>query len=80
MQATCRAQQLQEASAHSNAVISGLGPEIECVHTYVACDRIACLYNAPSETLIQAHAEQSGFSANRITPISAVIDPSTADG
>ena len=50
------------------------------MHTHVACDRIARLYNAPGEALIQAHAKQSGFSANRITPISAVIDPSTADG
>ena len=73
-------QQLQEASAHSNAVLSDLGPQIEWVHSYVAGDRIYCVYNAPSETLIQAHAEKSGFPANRITPVSAIIDPSTAGG
>ena len=50
------------------------------MHTHVAGDRIHCVYNAPGKPLIQAHAKQSGFSANRITSISAVIDPSTADG
>lgn len=74
------AQQLQEASAHSNAVLSGLGPEIEWVHSYVAGDKIYCVYNAPSEALIEAHAAQSGFPANRITPVSAVISPATAKG
>jgi hypothetical protein len=72
------AQQLRDASQHSNEVLARLGPEIEWVHSYVAGDRIYCVYNAPSEDLIRTHAEQSGFPANRITPVSAVIDPSTA--
>lgn len=71
------AQQLKDASAHSNAVISDLGPTIEWVHSYVAGDKIYCVYNAPSEDLIRAHAEKSGFPANRITPVSAVINPAT---
>ncbi|MGI8560633.1 MAG: nickel-binding protein [Luteimonas sp.] len=37
-----------------------------------------CVYNAASEDLIRSHAEKSGFPANKITPVSAVIDPSTA--
>ena len=70
--------QLRDASAHSNAVLANLGPDIRWVHSYVAGDKIYCVYEAPSETLIKAHAEQSGFPANRITPVSAVISPATA--
>jgi hypothetical protein len=44
----------------------------------VAGDKIYCVYNAPSEQWIRQHAEKSGFPANRITPVSAVIDPTTA--
>ena len=70
-------QQLHEASRHSNAVLAGMSPEIQWVHSYVAGDKIYCVYNAPSEQLIREHAEKSGFPANRITPVSAIIDPST---
>lgn len=74
------AEALRDASKHSNAVLADMSPEIQWVHSYVAGDKIYCIYNAPSEDLIRAHAEKSGFPANRITPVSAVIDPSTANG
>jgi hypothetical protein len=45
---------------------------------YVAGDKIYCVYTAPSEALIRANAERSGFPASRITPIAAIIDPTTA--
>ena len=74
------AQALRDASIHSNAVLAEMSPEIQWVHSYVAGDKIYCVYNAPSEQLIREHAEKSGFPANKVTPISAVIDPSTANG
>lgn len=73
-------QALRDASTHSNAVLAEMSPEIQWVHSYVAGDKIYCVYNAPSEQLIREHAEKSGFPANRITPITAVIDPTTANG
>lgn len=72
-------EQLRDASRHSNSVLAGLGPDIRWVHSYVAGDRIYCVYDAPSESLIRTHAEQSGFPANRITAVSAVIGPATAE-
>jgi hypothetical protein len=68
---------LRNAAAHSNGVLRELGPEIQWVHSYVAGDRIYCIYEAPSEDLIRRHADKSGFPANRITPVAAIIDPST---
>jgi hypothetical protein len=73
------AAQLREASQKSNSVLRALGPDIQWVHSYVAGDKIYCVYNAPSEALIKSHAEQSGFPANRITRVSAVIDPTSAN-
>ena len=70
-------EQLRDASAHSNSVLQNLGPQIEWVQSYVAGDKIYCIYNAPSEELIQQHAQQSGFPANKITPVAAVISPAT---
>ena len=72
------AEQLRDAAQKSNGVLRELGPEIQWVHSYVAGDKIYCVYNAPSEALIRSHAERSGFPANRITPVTAMIDPTTA--
>lgn len=73
------AEQLREASQRSNAVLAEMGPDIEWVHSYVAGDKIYCVYNAASEQLIREHAAKAGFPATKITPVSAVIDPSTAN-
>ncbi|MFH1599689.1 MAG: DUF4242 domain-containing protein [Pseudomonadota bacterium] len=70
-------QALRDAAKHSNAVLAQMSPDIQWVHSYVAGDKIYCVYNAPSEKLIREHAEKSGFPANRITPVSAIIDPTT---
>lgn len=73
------AAELQGAAQHSNTVLQKLGPSIQWVQSFVAGDKIYCVYNAPSEQLIREHAEQSGFPANKITRVAAVIDPTTAD-
>jgi len=62
----------------SNAVLREMGPDIQWVQTYVAGDKMYCIYQAPNEDLIREHAKRSGFPAQRITPIAAVLDPTTA--
>lgn len=74
------AEQLRDAAKHSNGVLAEMGPDIKWLHSHVAGDKIYCVYEAPSDALIRTHAEKSGFPANRITPISATIGPSTANG
>jgi Protein of unknown function (DUF4242) len=46
----------------------------------VTGDKLYCIYSAPSEELIRTHAKESGFPANKITEIAAVISPKTAEG
>jgi hypothetical protein len=70
--------ELRGGAAKSNAVLRDLGPDIQWVHSYVAGDKVYCVYQAPNEALIREHAAKSGFPATRITPIAAVIDPTTA--
>ena len=71
-------EQLRDAARQSNRVLKDMGKDIQWLQCYVAGDRIYCVYNASSEALIREHAQKSGFPANRITPVAAVIDPSTA--
>jgi hypothetical protein len=72
-------QQLQAISQTSCGVLRKLGPEIQWVHSYVTQDKIYCIYIAPNEALIREHATQGGFPANRISEISSIIDPTTAE-
>jgi hypothetical protein len=72
-------QQLKEAAAKSNAVLRQLGPDIQWVESYVADDRLFCVYLATGEDIIRKHAQLSGFPASRIVPIHRRIDPTTAN-
>ena len=72
-------QQLQAVSQTSCGVLRKLGPEIQWVQSYVTQDKIYCIYIAPNEALIKQHATQGGFPANRISEITSMIDPTTAE-
>ena len=71
--------ELQGMSATSNKVIGELGPEIRWLMSYVTDDKAYCVYVAPDEDILLEHARCGGFPADRISKVSAVIDPSTGD-
>ncbi len=71
-------EQLREAAQKSNEALHDLGPDIQWVQSYVAADKLFCVYLAKDEEIISRHAELSGFPANRVTEIRRVIDPMTA--
>ena len=56
-------EQLRDASGHSNKVLAEMGEGIRWDHSYVAGDKIYCVYDAEDESLIRRHAEASGFPA-----------------
>lgn len=72
-------QDLQGVSQKSCSVLQAMGPQIQWVQSYVTADKIYCVYIAPNEEMIREHARQGGFPANRISEISAIIDPATAE-
>lgn len=71
--------ELKAISQKSRDVLESLGTAIKWQQSYVAEDKIYCVYTAPNKELIQKHAELGGFPANRISKVNAVIDLSTAD-
>mgnify|MGYP001157016544 CR=1 FL=1 len=73
---------LRDAAAKSNAVLAAMKAEnknIQWEHSYVAGDKTFCIYIADEETLIQEHAERSGFPATKVTVVKGMIDPVTAE-
>jgi len=73
------AQQLRSISQKSREVLCKLGTDIQWIHSYVAGDKIYCIYIAPSEELIREHAKLGGFPANSITEVANIIEPLTAE-
>lgn len=73
------ADQLRGISQKSCSVLNRLGPEIQWIHSYVTGDKIYCVYRSPNEDMIRQHAKEGGFPANKISEITSVIEPSTAE-
>ncbi|HLY68978.1 MAG TPA: DUF4242 domain-containing protein [Puia sp.] len=73
------AENLRAISQKSRDVLCTLGSEIQWIHSYVAGDKVYCIYLAPSEELIREHARLCGIPANTITEISNIIDLQTAE-
>ncbi|NUU38322.1 hypothetical protein PS918_03343 [Pseudomonas fluorescens] len=69
---------LKAASQKSCRTLREL-PEVQWLQSYVTGDKLYCVYIAPSEELIKEHARQSGFPANRISQVTSIIDPTTAE-
>ena len=73
-------QDLQGISQKSCSVLQNLGPQIQWVESYVTDDKIYCVYIAPDEAAVRAHAQLGGFPVNSIARVRAMIDPTTAEG
>jgi hypothetical protein len=73
-------QDLKGAAQASNAALSQLAPRVQWEHSYVTGDKTFCVYLAEDEEAIREHARISGFPASKITPVTGIIDPTTAAG
>ena len=71
--------ELREVSRKSVAVLKAMGPEIQWLHSYVAGDKLYCVYIAPDEATIREHAKRGSFPANRVSAVRRLIDPTSAE-
>jgi len=72
-------EELQGASQVSVGVLMKMGPQIQWLHSYVTGNKLYCVYFAPDEASVREHARLSGFPANKISAVTAIIDPGTAE-
>lgn len=70
---------LKAISQKSCRALDQLGPQVQWLQSYVTGDKIYCVYIAPDEELVREHARQGGFPANRVSQVTAIIDPTTAE-
>jgi hypothetical protein len=68
---------LEAAANRSRRALEELGTAVQWRESYVTDDKVYCVYIASSADLVKKHAELSGFPAQRISEVRAVIDPAT---
>lgn len=71
--------QLKAISQKSCGVLSGMGPRIQWIQSYVTSDKVYCVYIAPDEQTIREHASLGGFPADSVNQITGIIDPTTSE-
>lgn len=71
--------ELKAISKKSCGVLGSLGPSVQWIQSFVTSDKIYCIYYATDESLVRRHAELGGFPANKISAVTTVIDPATAE-
>lgn len=72
-------QELRAISQKSCGVLSTMGPKIQWIQSYVTGDKVYCEYIAQDEKMVREHAEKGGFPANRISAVTSIIDPTSAE-
>jgi len=70
--------ELRGVARQSNDALAKLSPRVQWQESYVADGKTFCVYFAEDEAVIREHSRLSGFPADIITEVKAVIDPATA--
>lgn len=73
------AEDLHSISGKSNEVLAAMNGRAQWQHSYVANDKIYCVYVAEDEGAVREHAQRGGFPANVISRVATVIDPVTGE-
>ncbi len=70
--------ELAAIAEKSCRALEEIGPQIQWVESFVTADKVYSVYIARDHRLIREHAYLSGFPADTICEVRAIIDPSTA--
>jgi Protein of unknown function (DUF4242) len=69
--------ELKAISKQSLGIVNELGRGIKWLHTYVAADKMYCIYESPNAELIYEHARCMGIPATVVAEVRTIIDPRT---
>jgi hypothetical protein len=67
--------QIRDASLKSLEAVGELGSDIQWIHSFVTDDKMYCVYYAPDESLIVAHARLAGLPIDRVAAVRRLLDP-----
>ena len=67
--------QIRDASLKSLEALADLGAGIQWIDSFVTDDKMYCIYYAPDESLIVAHARKTGLPIDRVAAVRRLLDP-----
>lgn len=73
------APELKAVFQQTRRVQQDLATRIHWLHSMITADRLICLYCAENEDIVREHARLSGLPIERISTVSAMIDPNLDD-
>ena len=73
------AAELRAAAHHSATTLNEMGPHIQWVQSLVTADKIYTIYTASDEKTVLNCVRQVGLAANRVSEVTTIIDPTTAE-
>jgi hypothetical protein len=62
----------------SKNVLAELAPGVQWVESFVAKDKVYCVFLAEDAALVREHARRTGFPADAIEEIRSMLDPTMA--
>ncbi len=71
--------ELHTISAKSNQVLSDMAGRAKWLESYVATDKLYCVYIADDEAAVREHADCGGFPVDSVNLVATVIDPTTGE-
>ena len=63
----------------SKGGFASIAPQAQWIRSFVTDDKIYCLYLADNAETIREHARRSGFPADHVALVRALIDPTTGE-
>ncbi len=63
----------------SSGVLRSMGPGIQWIESFVTEHKIYGIYIAPDEASVREHALLTGFPADSVATVRAIIDPTRAE-
>ncbi len=69
---------MRNLAASSNKVLHEMS-DVQWEHSYVAPDKLFCVYLAANEDLVREHAKRGGFPIDNVTQVKSIIDPTTGE-
>jgi hypothetical protein len=71
------ADDVSTVATRSNQVLAEMAPRAQWVQSFVASDKVYCVYLAEDEAALREHAERVGVPVTAVNEITSVIDPTT---
>jgi hypothetical protein len=71
-------EEMRAVAQRANEVIGEFRPDVQWVQSYVAADKMYCVYLATDEEVLRTYLGSSGFPFDKVNEIRSILDPTAA--